>query len=295
MTVLIEEKSLELALVKAAGQLGVTQDDLGYKVVAKANGFLGMFGKKISIEAWSKVVPERRRDRDRGGERNSERNNNRGAGASQSNREVRPRQNRESTQNREASQNREIRERREPRTPREPRPVREDVTPSVWTPEETQALTTELTDFFRTLCSKMVSEDVTMHFEVQDDRLILDVDNETIADLMKKNSKLAEAFEHLIRKKPRQVGKELPFRIFVDSQGMRRKREGELVVMAKDLSDQVFDNRRPIVLNYRSSYDRKIIHMALDKDDRVYTKSIGKGQNRKLMILPSREAGAEIQ
>ena len=28
--------------------------------------------------------------------------------------------------------------------------------------------------------------------------------------------------------------------------------------------------------------------MALDKDDRVYTKSIGSGPNRKLMILPSK-------
>jgi hypothetical protein len=29
--------------------------------------------------------------------------------------------------------------------------------------------------------------------------------------------------------------------------------------------------------------------MALDKDDRVYTKSIGTGPNRKLMILPIRK------
>lgn len=58
--------------------------------------------------------------------------------------------------------------------------------------------------------------------------------------------------------------------------------------MAHDLSAKVHENKRPIVLNYKSSYDRKIIHMALDKDERVYTKSIGSGPNRKLMILPSR-------
>ena len=59
--------------------------------------------------------------------------------------------------------------------------------------------------------------------------------------------------------------------------------------LARDLSEKVHENKRPIVLNYKSSYDRKIIHMALDKDDRVYTKSIGTGPNRKLMILPIRK------
>jgi spoIIIJ-associated protein len=82
---------------------------------------------------------------------------------------------------------------------------------------------------------------------------------------------------------------ELPFRIFVDVSGLRRKREEELIQMAFDLSAKVHENKRPIVLNYKSSYDRKIIHMALDKDERVYTKSIGSGPNRKLMILPQKE------
>ena len=99
--------------------------------------------------------------------------------------------------------------------------------------------------------------------------------------------------EHILRKKPRHLRQELPFRIFVDVGGIRQKREEDLIQMAVDLSAKVSENKRPIVLNYKSSYDRKIIHMALDKDDRVYTKSIGSGPNRKLMILPVKEAQAE--
>ena len=48
-------------------------------------------------------------------------------------------------------------------------------------------------------------------------------------------------------------------------------------------------------MTHKSSYDRKIIHMALDKDDLVYTKSIGSGANRKLMILPSKTKGEEVE
>ena len=120
--------------------------------------------------------------------------------------------------------------------------------------------------------------------------MILNIDNEYIAQQISKNSKLAEALEHILRKKPRHLRQELPFRIFVDVSGVRRNREEELIQMAHDLSAKVHENKRPIVLNYKSSYDRKIIHMALDKDERVYTKSIGSGPNRKLMILPQKDA-----
>ncbi|MEZ4743631.1 MAG: R3H domain-containing nucleic acid-binding protein [Bdellovibrionota bacterium] len=65
--------------------------------------------------------------------------------------------------------------------------------------------------------------------------------------------------------------------------------------MANDLSIKVSENKRPVVLNYKSSYDRKIIHMALDKDEKVYTKSIGSGPNRKLMILPIDGADGQVQ
>ena len=112
-------------------------------------------------------------------------------------------------------------------------------------------------------------------------------------DSAKMGTRLAEAMEHLLRKMPRAMS-ELPFRIFVDFNGSRKAREEELIDMAVDLSHKVFENKRPIVLNYRSSYDRKIIHMALDEDKRVYTKSIGTGANRKLMILPSKNNASEL-
>ncbi|MEZ4743630.1 MAG: Jag N-terminal domain-containing protein [Bdellovibrionota bacterium] len=54
MTIRIEEKTLELALLKAAGQLGITQDDLAYEVESESLGFLGLFGKKVAVKAWKK-------------------------------------------------------------------------------------------------------------------------------------------------------------------------------------------------------------------------------------------------
>ncbi len=155
-------------------------------------------------------------------------------------------------------------------------------------PQELNALKEDLRVFCQEVCSAIAGEEVRVSAELNDGRLVLDCDNEYLAGQMLKNSKLAEALEHVLRKKPRHLKRELPFRIFIDVQGQRRRRETDLVELAKDLSEKVHENKRPIVLNYKSSYDRKIIHMALDKDERVYTKSIGTGPNRKLMILPIR-------
>lgn len=155
--------------------------------------------------------------------------------------------------------------------------------------EEVEALKNDLRTFCQEICSAIVGYGVEVRAELDDGRLVLDCEDEYLAAQMVKNSKLAEALEHILRKKPRHIKRELPFRIFVDVQGVRRKRESDLVELARDLSEKVHENKRPIVLNYKSSYDRKIIHMALDKDERVYTKSIGTGPNRKLMILPIRK------
>ncbi|SMF66695.1 R3H domain-containing nucleic acid-binding protein [Pseudobacteriovorax antillogorgiicola] len=151
---------------------------------------------------------------------------------------------------------------------------------------EIEELKDDLREFCAGICQYVSGQDVKVTAELADQRLILDIDDEYMSAQIAKNSKLAESLEHILRKKPRHLKRELPFRIFVDVKGVRRKRETDLVELARDLSEKVHENKRPIVLNYKSSYDRKIIHMALDKDDRVYTKSIGTGPNRKLMILP---------
>lgn len=228
MTIKVEEKSLQLALVKAAGKLRVTQSDLEYKILSQSDGFLGFFGKKVCIEVWKKKA---------------------GSYSFPIN-----------SQNNESQNSSQIKE--------------------------------EVHSFCMALCKKMFGEKIKVTAKLDEQRLILDIQSKYLADQLQKNPKIHEAFEHLLRKKMRQISPEPAFRIFVDAQQVRIKKEENLIDMANDLSNKVFENQRPIVLNYQSPYDRKIIHMALDKDQRVYTKSIGVGQNRKLMILPAKQANA---
>jgi spoIIIJ-associated protein len=270
--VTIEAKSLEQALVKAAGALGVTQDEMEYQVIKEesAKGLFSFFKNPVvAVKAWAKT-PAGRTGR-AGGQR--------------------------------GGRGRRDESRHEARPPRERPRRREDedetaVAAEPLSPEQLEALQGELKEFCAGICAFIAGEPVNVSATVDDGRparLVLNIDNEAIAQQIAKNSKLAEALEHILRKKPRHLRQELPFRIFVDVSGVRRRREDDLVQMAHDLSAKVHENKRPIVLNYKSSYDRKIIHMALDKDDRVYTKSIGSGPNRKLMILPASGAAAGVE
>jgi spoIIIJ-associated protein len=261
----ISAKSLEQALVKAAGVLGITQDELAYELIKDetANrGLLSFFkSPQVEISAWNKKSA-------------------RPVGAKPDC----------------CAPKKDAKSGRPERAPRRERDDHDDEIRQAaepLSPEKLEALTAELRDFCAGIVSHMSGEPATVSGAVEDGRLVLDVDNAYFADQIAKNSKLAEAMEHILRKKPRHLRQELPFRIFIDVSGQRKQREADLIQMAHDLSAKVHENKRPIVLNYKSSYDRKIIHMALDKDDRVYTKSIGSGPNRKLMILPSKDGASQ--
>lgn len=270
-TINVQAKTLEQALIKACGTLGVSQEGLGYKVVKEdtTKGFMSFFkSSSVEIEAWKLK---------------SSRESNAGQARDQGQRE------RGSRRNKDAAPPRKERQVPAPR-PKYDDDQEDAISAEPLSPEKTAELVEELRAFCAGICERVAGEPVAVAASNSDGRLVLNIEDEYIAGQINKNSKLAEALEHILRKKPRHLRQELPFRIFVDVSGVRRKREEDLIQMAQDLSSKVHENKRPIVLNYKSSYDRKIIHMALDKDDRVYTKSIGSGPNRKLMILPVKDA-----
>ena len=171
--------------------------------------------------------------------------------------------------------------------------ARRKVELQVWNRDEVEKpqidqdqLIEELTTYCRDLCTKIAGEEAQVKARLDGRRLILDVDNSFLLSSATRYPKTIEALEHLIRKKPRYLQQGLPFRIFVDVNNHRVERENELTNMAKDLAQKVIENKHPIVMNCKGSHERRVIHLALDGDHRIYTKSIGSGFDRKLMILP---------
>lgn len=288
-------KTLDLAIVKAAVALGVDQNQVAYEILKESKGgLMKFFGMgQVEISAWIKGQggrshgDGRRHGRDGRDGRDGRNRGGRGRGRGGQRDNGRGRSNQEQRAGATAAEPRENgggRRNEAQRTPREPLPP---LDPSMIGP-----VTEELKNFCASLCEHITGKPVEVVANLDGDKLKMDIKDAEIAAMLSENGKLAEALEHLLRKKPRHLKQELPFRVFIDAGNSRRSREEELANVAREMSEKVVETQRPVVLNYHSSYDRRIIHTTLEGDTRVFTKSIGSGSHRKLMILPSRDQEA---
>jgi spoIIIJ-associated protein len=80
----------------------------------------------------------------------------------------------------------------------------------------------------------------------------------------------------------RRVGRRA--RIILDVENYRRRREDTLIRLARRLSEKVKRTGSRIVLEPMNPHERRIIHMALQGDDQVYTFSEGEEPFRKVVI-----------
>lgn len=79
-------------------------------------------------------------------------------------------------------------------------------------------------------------------------------------------------------------GTERRIRVIVDILGYREKRDKTLESLADKLAKKVVRERKKVVLEPMSSYERKVIHERLQNHPKVQTSSIGEEPNRKVVI-----------
>lgn len=163
--VLIQAKTLDQAIAKASAELGTGRADLGWEVLREesAKGFLSFFKSGlVEIRAW--VKPKRSAPP--------------GGGASQDRRDDRrPKVGRSAAgyqaEDDEGDQAGHV-----------PEPL---------APEAIEALKTELADFCAGICSRVAGEPVQVSTQVEEGRLVINVESEYVTQQISRNSKLAEA------------------------------------------------------------------------------------------------------
>lgn len=126
------------------------------------------------------------------------------------------------------------------------------------------------------------------------DKLALNIKGDGSGLLIGKRGQTLDALQHILVKiaqKGRNEGEVK--KIVVDTEKYREKRIEYLKNLAKKLAEKVKNTGKPVSVNPMSSYERRIIHLALDKEDGVYTQSVGEGPERKVMIMPknNKESG----
>ena len=70
---------------------------------------------------------------------------------------------------------------------------------------------------------------------------------------------------------------------FVDDE---RNRERKLEELARKNAKKVISQNKPVSLEPMTGWERRVVHMTLENDDRVFTESSGKKRNRHVVIYP---------
>ncbi|MEQ1606419.1 MAG: R3H domain-containing nucleic acid-binding protein [Pyrinomonadaceae bacterium] len=137
-------------------------------------------------------------------------------------------------------------------------------------------------DFLSGLVSDM-RFDLSVTSEWNDEGCLLNLNGEDSNYALAENGELLDAFEVVLFQA---FGRELDreHRFVVDAEGFRQTRKAELHAMARFAADQVRKNGRPFTFGVLNSTERRIIHMTLQKEEDLFTESVGDGRERRLQV-----------
>ena len=252
----VEGKSKDDATQKAARELGVPVEEIGIEVLSDSGrGFFGFVGgKKVKIRAWSK-------------------------------RESREELDDEVPEIREA-------------VAEEPAPAAsedEEETETEKTEESEKTKTAETAEMAEKAQKAQevlqgligwLSEQATVEIkEETSERILLEIHGDKTGLLIGKRGQTLDALQFLANKMVNR-SRDTAKRIEVDMEQYRKRREQSLRSMAVRLGQKVKKKRKPITIEAMNAHDRRIVHLTLKNDRALETKSVGKGEMRKLVIHP---------
>ncbi len=125
--------------------------------------------------------------------------------------------------------------------------------------------------------------DLAVASEWTDEGCLLNLSGEDTHFALADNGELLDAFEVILFQAfGREIDRE--HRFVVDADGFRQSRKSELNAMARFAADQVRKNGRPFTFGVLNSTERRIIHMTLQKEEDLFTESVGDGRDRRLQV-----------
>ncbi len=138
----------------------------------------------------------------------------------------------------------------------------------------------------RELLSGLVADlrfDLTVTSEMNDEGCLLSLTGEDAHYALAENGELLDAFEVILFQA---FGRELDreHRFVVDADGFRQTRKAELHAMARFAAEQVRKSGRPFTFGVLNSTERRIIHTSLQKEEDLFTESVGDGRDRRLQV-----------
>ena len=132
-----------------------------------------------------------------------------------------------------------------------------------------------------------IGVDVSVQTVEDDDKLHVEIISESAGIIIGKRGKTLEALQlitNIIVNKDMDKWK----KVVLDIENYRDKRENTLTDLAHKVAEKVKKTSRSQYLEPMNPFERRVIHMALEEDSDIFTKSEGSGNLKKVKIYMKR-------
>jgi spoIIIJ-associated protein len=298
----IEARTINEAIEKACDEFQVPREKLNIEIIAEGNsGFLGLGAKKALIRArlltfdmtLDDIFPEKEKEIPVPAEMKKpaetapesvEAGTNSGGN--------KPRQQPLGKKGRPSDSSVSVKSEAKPKTPevRVPEPLREKEAekpqPTTAVAPDGEPAAQKAKRIIEGILSRMQFPSVVAVEETAD-AIVLSVEGDGSGLLIGKRGQNLDALQYVVNKAVNHTANGNKM-IVIDTEEYRKRREESLVALAAKIAEKVRKTRKPVTVGHMNAHDRRIIHMAIQNDEILTTKSRGEGEYRKVVILPAK-------
>ena len=274
-TIVTTGKTIDMAVEAALTQLGLDRDSVSVQVLSQAKpGFLGLGAQPARVQV-SYEAPDPAPAAPRSALGSASRSKPKAAPVKKPEQSVAPKQEiPKETAKPEAPKARKAEEKPKAETPKEPK---------VYAVAEPGSMEEKIETFLKGLMEHMGSQAVPHAWKEEGNTYKVELVGEDLGYLIGRRGDTLDALQHLTNYSINR-GVEGRFRISVDAEEYREKREESLRRYARKKAQQVLKARRRTTLEPMNAYERHVIHAALQEMENITTHSTGTEPNRRVVI-----------
>ena len=163
-----------------------------------------------------------------------------------------------------------------------PRPAEEKVKKNP-SPSDEEPVITEIRNFLDGLFERMNVE-AEMEFSRSDNSVVVNLSGSGMGSIIGRRGETLDAIQHLTNYVVNH-GREKRLHINIDAEAYRSKREESLTHLAEKMAEKAIKYKRNMALEPMNSYERHVIHTALQNYKGVSTASTGEEPNRRVIVI----------
>ena len=139
--------------------------------------------------------------------------------------------------------------------------------------------------FAEVLTAMNVEAEITV-FQDDSDEVIFDISGKNLGVLIGKHGQTLDALQYILNLSANKFDSPQKLHFILDVENYRKRRTESLQNLAKGVAQQVIRTRKDIKLEPMNRHERRVIHTALQNNEKVDTRSVGEEPYRYIIVSP---------